>query len=334
MGGDNSPELLFEAVLLAVEQYPPTHTFILLATQQVVDNLHVQFIACLAVKSTARIEFHTVDDVITMSDEPLSAVRVKKSASVNVGMRMLKKHHLDAFISSGNTGAIIAAATLLLPMLPGITRPALLATLPTKKKPIAIIDIGGNLYCKANNLVQFAQMAAVYQRCRDGVLCPKIGLLNIGVESKKGTKELRQAYQLLQELSMRKVGQEGFSMKFIGNIEAREIFDGKVDVLVTDGFTGNILLKTTEGAAAFIIDQLETTVKNRSSKIFVNGEKEKLLKKFDYSEYPGAILCGVDGLVIKCHGNATPRALYHSIIGAIGLVERGLVKKIKASLIS
>jgi len=334
MGGDNPPELLFEAVLLAVEQHSPTHTFVLLATQQVVDILHLQYMDRLAVKTTARIEFHIVDDVITMADDPLSAVRVKKSASVNVGMRMLKKHHLDAFISSGNTGALIAAATLLLPMLPGISRPALLATLPTKKKPVAIIDIGGNLYCKAINLVQFAQMAAVYQRCREGVNCPKIGLLNIGVESRKGTKELRQAYQMLQDLSLRKEVQDGCAMKFIGNIEAREIFDGRVDVLVTDGFTGNILLKTSEGAAAFVVDQFEAAVKNASPKILVNGEKKDLLKKFDYSEYPGAIVCGVDGLVIKCHGNATPCSLYHSIMGAIGLAERGLVRKIKASLIS
>ncbi len=332
MGGDNSPELLFEAVLLSAEQHPPTHTFVLLATQQIIDTLHVQLISSLANKNTARIEFHFVDSVIAMDEEPLSAVRVKKTASVNMGMRMLKKHHLDAFISSGNTGALIAAATLLLPMLPGISRAALLAILPTKKKPLAIIDIGGNLYCKAQNLIQFAQMAAAYQRCREGIRCPKIGLLNIGVESKKGTKEVRQAYRLLQELGERKEEQEGHAMEFVGNFEAREIFEGHIDVLVTDGFTGNILLKTTEGAASFMGDQFKSLAKEPSTKVSTKSAIEKLLKKFDYSEYPGAIVCGVEGIVIKCHGNATSRALYHSIEGAISLVERGLIKKIKASI--
>lgn len=333
MGGDNPPEILFDAVLLCAEQLAPSHTFTLLATQQVVVALHLLHYAQLADKNTARIEFHIVENYIAMDEEPLTAIRIKKSASVLVGMRMLKKHHLDAFISSGNTGALISAATLLLPMLPGVNRPALLATLPTKKKPVAIIDVGGNLYCKSSHLVQFAQMAAAFQHCRESISCPKIGLLNIGTESKKGTKEVRQAYQLLQELSRRKEGYEGSTMQFMGNVEAREIFDGRIDVLVTDGFTGNILLKATEGAAEFIIDQFKPLFKN-SSKVQRKENLANIFKKFDYSEYPGAIVCGVDGLVIKCHGNSSSGALYMSMMDAVSLVERGLVKKIKAFLIS
>lgn len=336
MGGDNSPTLLFEAVFLAAQQQVPSLTFILFATQPVIDDLQVRYALLMSSLVISRIEFCSVTEVIAMDDDPLPAVRSKKGASLIVGMRMLKKRLIDAFLSNGNTGALIAAAALLLPKLLGMNRPALLALLPTRKNNVAIIDIGGNLYCKAHHLVQFAQIGAIYLRCSEGIATPTVGLLNIGIESKKGTKELRQAYQTLQEMSSQAVlqGKEP-SFHFAGNVEGREVFDGDIDLLVADGFTGNVLLKTAEGVAGFMLDSLKE-IRDKSTsqsklKSHIDGEHaiDELMTKFDTQEYPGAIICGVDGIVIKCHGNASPEAIYNSIIGTIALIEKDLIGQIK-----
>lgn len=215
----------------------------------------------------------------------------------------------------------------MLPMLPGIERPALLATLPTKKGRIAVIDVGGNIYCKAHHLVQFAQMAGAYKLCIEAIACPVVGLLNIGVESKKGTHELRKAYQLLKKQSIASKGQP--SMQFIGNIEGREIFDGALDILVTDGFTGNVLLKTTEGAASFILNYLLSSTKGLLREE-MTGVFDNLQHKFGYEEYPGAIVCGIEGILIKCHGNASTNAIVNSVNEAIHLVKKKFIAQMKS----
>lgn len=287
MGSDSSPSVLYEAVQ---ELKNDTCELVVFATPDITR------------------EGVSVTEVISMEDDPLAAIRLKKDSSLAVGLRYLKEKKIDAFISCGNTGALVAGSTLLLPLLPGVERPALLAVFPTQKKSLVVIDVGGNLSNKADLLVQFAHMGAAYQRCSEGIENPIIGLLNIGSESKKGTPEVREAYEILQKQKI----------QFAGNIEAREIFQGKIDVLVTDGFTGNVLLKTCEGLASFI---------------FESHPNEALQKTFSYDEYPGAIVCGVDGLVIKCHGQATKKALKNSILGAINLLKRNLITQLKSSLL-
>jgi glycerol-3-phosphate acyltransferase PlsX len=242
-----------------------------------------------------------------------------------MGMRQLKKGLLDAFISAGNTGALIASATLHMPRIPTIKRPALLTTLPSHKGEVAVIDVGSHISCKAHHLVSFAQMGAAYQRCYKKIAVPTVGLLNIGVESKKGTSELRLAYQLLQE---------GMSasptpnMQFVGNVEGREVFQGKVDVLVTDGFTGNILLKTSEGVSSFILEHLREALRNQPE------TREGLLKDFryhfDYEEYAGAVICGVERLIIKLHGQTSAKGLLNAIRGAVDLIKTGFIQQIKS----
>jgi glycerol-3-phosphate acyltransferase PlsX len=236
---------------------------------------------------------------------------------------MLKSHKIDAFISAGNTGALMAGAKILLPMLEGIERPALLTLLPTKNKPVAVLDVGANVACKPHHLVQFAKMGLAYQKSR-GIVCPTVGLLNIGSEKEKGTENVKEAYEALLELN-------GKETIFLGNIEGREVFEGKVDVLATDGFTGNIFLKTAEGIAAFILDRLNDAVLSSAApelKVAVN-HLEQLLH---YAEYPGAILCGVDGIVVKCHGHSNEHAFINGIKGAIRLVEHKFLEKIKKQL--
>lgn len=326
MGGDNSPQLLFEAVMEVSQQYPLL-TIVVFAPLTVISELHDQYDKKISCMSAASIEFHVANEYIAMSDEPLTAIRSKKEASLLIAMRLLKRKKLDALVSIGNTGALVAAAFLHLPPLTGINKPALLATLPSGNGKVAIIDSGGNLYCKAQHLVQFAQMGAVYQRCRGGIAHPRVGLLNIGVESKKGTKELREAYSLLSAMA-----KQNSDINFIGNIEAREILEGNVDVVVTDGFTGNILLKATEGAVAFSFNKFRQSLSAAGTAARTLKNLDHLAASLDYHEYPGALICGVDGVVVKCHGSASARGLYHSIIEAISLVKGKLIKQIKGLL--
>jgi glycerol-3-phosphate acyltransferase PlsX len=322
MGSDTPPQFLYEAVLRAAEHFDASCTLIALATQSIVDELTHHLNPTLTSPDFARIEFHIVPEVILMGDEPLMAIRRKSRSSLSTGIRLLKKRLIDAFVTAGNTGALIASITLSLPLLPGIKRPALLAVLPSETNPIAIVDVGGNVSSKSHYLIQFASMGAAYQRCCLGIAAPRIGLLNVGVESKKGTKELREAYQFLEENG------RSLNINFVGNIEAREVFQGKADVLVTDGFTGNILLKSIEGASTFILEYMA-----KSGGSHMHSIVNDLQKRFHYAEYPGAIVCGADGIIVKCHGNATPTALFNSIKGAVRLVKLKLVQQIKQQLL-
>lgn len=317
MGSDCSPLSLFQAVLQAARQFPQID-FLVFVTQDVIDQIFVQY-ASLFPARPAHLEFQVVSEVIDMQDEPIVSFRKKKNSSLVLGFRLLKKQSIDAFVSAGNTGAIIAGAALSLPLLPGIKRPALLATLPTEKSFVAIIDVGGNVACKASHLVQFAQLGVAFQRCYEGIKKPRVGLLNIGVESKKGTSEVRQAYQLLQASA------EQNEIDFIGNIEGRAVFQGLVDVLVTDGFTGNVLLKSSEGVSLFILNKLQESLQ------MVSPEQQKAILRhlhyqFDYEEYPGAIVCGPERIIVKCHGQSTPKSFFKGIQGAIRLVENGFIQ--------
>lgn len=326
MGSDTSPQVLFEAVLQAVQEFDVSKTFLVIATKEVVDvllSIHPQLS-----RLKNRIEFKVVTEVIFMSDDPIRAIRTKKNSSLVIGIRLMRKRKIDALVSAGNTGALIASATISLPRLPGIRRPALLALLPTKKGMVAVVDVGGNVSCKAQHLIQFAHLGAAYQRCMLGVDAPSIGLLNIGAESKKGTAEVQQAYQILKDLTIQTLA-EGLTprMHFVGNVEGRDVFQGKVDVLVTNGFTGNVLLKSTEGVASFIFDYILSDANPA-----VQSSLKKTQQYFNYAEYPGATLCGVEGVVVKCHGDSSARAMFSGIKGAIRLVEKNLIEKIKEHL--
>lgn len=315
LGSDTSPQLLLAAVLDFSQALKSPTRLCLFGTKTLFDSKNFpSSVSCV-----------TVEEIITMEDDPLSAIRHKKGASICVGMRMLKKGELSAFVSAGNTGALIASATTSLSTLPGIARPALLTLLPTRHKEIAVLDVGANVSFKVEHLLQFASMGIAYQKSR-GIPHPTVGLLNIGSEAKKGTPELREAYQKLQLLN-----QNSPSPIFTGNIEGKDVFKGQIDVLVTDGFTGNIFLKTAEGIASFILDELQQTAAEDCSP-HLKGALATLRHRLHYAEYPGAILCGVEGIVIKCHGDSSPQALTNSIKGAIRLVEHAFLEKIKAEL--
>lgn len=319
MGSDRSPQVLFDAVVQAAKQFSPT--FVVFADQEAILALADLKRQISASPSIAAIEFYPVKDSITMQDEPVESVRKKKHSSIVQGIRLLKKKNLeplDAFVSAGNTGALVAAATLNLPLL--VRRPGFLASLPTETGHVSVIDVGGNVACKAAHMVSFAKLGASFETICHGISHPKVGLLNVGAESKKGTHEHRAAHQLLLN--------HPTHFQFVGNIEGREILQGKVNVLVTDGFTGNILLKTTEGVASYILDFLRKNGAASSSSHFQHILQE-LQSHFSYSEYPGAILLGTEGIIVKCHGDSSAKAMFNSIKAAISYVEMDLIAKLK-----
>lgn len=330
LGSDSSPTFLFQAVLQAAEKFPHI-CFVVFCTKECAQELFLQNSKVFPLRHTYprrvsfspnSIEIEVVKEAIEMGDDPLVSIRKKRHSSLMCGIRSLKKCHIDAFVTTGNTGALIAAVTISLPLLPDIKRPALLAHLPTEKGYVTVVDVGGNVSCKAEHLVQFAKLGEAYQKSFVAVTSPRIGLLNIGIESRKGTLEIRKCYQLLQELhDQRKI-------HFIGNIEGKNIFRGDVDVVVTDGFTGNVFLKTSEGVSLFMCHKLRGALKD-----LPENQKEKILQEFmsqfDSEEYPGAVVCGVDRVVVKCHGKSSTKAFLQGLICAIKLVQNQFLQQIK-----
>lgn len=303
MGSDTPPEELLQAVIeLSEEKFPAE--FFVFAHPNVILPKHLNSIPC--------------PETITMDDDPILAVRRKKESSLCTGLRYLNDKKIDAFISAGNTGALLLAAKTTLKTLPNIDRPALLTLLPTHKKEVAVLDVGANLTLKAHHILQFAAMGIAFQKSR-GIPHPTVGLLNIGTEALKGTPQVREAYAKLETLNRDRA-------TFLGNIEGKDVFRGDIDVLVTDGFTGNIFLKTAEGLAAFILQQLEQRALHGSPSLI--HEITSLKDRLYIAENHGAILCGTSGIVIKCHGDVSPAHFLATIKSAVRLVEHGFVDKI------
>jgi len=235
-------------------------------------------------KQYSSFEYIETTEFVAMDDNPLSALRRKKNASLFAGLHFLKAKKIDAFVSAGNTGALVLGAKVILGNLPGILRSALLARMPTKKEPVAVLDVGANVQVKAIHLVQFSLLGTAFAKAH-GVKNPTVGLLNIGSEAMKGTSELRVAYKELKKL-------KNAPFHFAGNIEGKSVFDGDVDVLITDGFTGNVFLKTAEGIASLILDRFGTLLPPHEYKKLM-PQIGDLSGHLHYAEYPGAILAGI-----------------------------------------
>lgn len=309
MGGDQSPDSLFDAVLRAAESLNHSSEFMVYLPQAVINRIAPRIAAATGAGAIA---FTPAEEVIGQDEPPLEAARRKKKSSMSIGLQDLHTKEIDAFVSIGNTGALVASSTLTLKCFPTLSRPALLALLPTRRGSVAVVDVGGNVNCTAEQMVQFARMGAAYSQCCLGIATPKVGLLNIGQESLKGDSEVRRAYSMLEE-------QEG-EYHFSGNIEGTTVFEGVVDVLVTDGFTGNVFLKASEGISALMCDYM------RERDILQPLVEET----FDYAEHPGALLCGLNGLVIKTHGYSSPQALYSGIKAAHNYASEGVVDKMRS----
>jgi glycerol-3-phosphate acyltransferase PlsX len=274
-----------------------------------------------------RFEIIHTTDVITNNDHPVDAIRKKKDSSLVVGMKLLKDKKGEAFISAGNTGAVLAGGLFVAGRIKGIDRPAIAPILPGKNKPFMLIDAGANAECKPVNLLQFAVMGEIYMNKVLNVGSPEVALVNIGAEEEKGSKFTREAFGILKNSSV----------NFIGNIEGREIPEGAADVVVCDGFIGNTILKMFEGVTKTIFDILkEEIMSSTRSKIggmLLKPVFKSFKKKFDYTEYGGAILLGTDGTVIKAHGSSNAKAIKNAIRQAVLSVKGGVVESIKLEII-
>ena len=313
MGGDFAPKAAIAGALLALQELDEAHTVQLVGQTAVIES---QLAALLggelsqAAGVRDRISIVEAPDIIAMSDKPTAGLRKKPNSSMVVGLKMQVDGKSDAFVSAGNTGAQMASSAMLLKLQPGLTRPAIATVFPTARKPVIVLDSGANVDCSTKELLQFAWLGAVYAECIFGRPNPSIGLLSIGEEPEKGNAVVKEAHVLFQKA--------GFN--FHGNLEGRDLpagasDRGPFDVVICDGFVGNVVLKFYEAVAPMILRVL-------SEHPGIDPEHVKsALKGFDSTNYGGAPLLGVKGVSIICHGNSPPRAMKNAINVAVRAVE-------------
>ena len=310
MGGDNAPVATIKGAVRAIKEI---ESEILLVGNEEIINKHVKDIygKDSIGEISDRIKIHHATEEIEMTDTPTQAIKQKKDSSMVVGFNLLKEGKGDVFISAGNSGALLAGATLLVGRIKGIDRPAIAPMLPSYKKGVMLIDAGANTNCKPINLLQFAQMANIYLKKIYNIEKPAIGLLNIGTEETKGNELVRESYNLLKEKS------EELGINFVGNIEGREAFSGEIDAVVTDGFTGNIFLKTVEGLGKLVKRTLTESLKKNFFSMLGAIPAMPAIKRFaktmDYKEYGGALFLGVKQPVVKAHGSSDDYLFYFTI---------------------
>jgi len=313
MGGDNAPAEIVKGSILAAKDFDIEIIFV--GDKPEIEK-HLN-------GSSKNISIIHTTEVITCEDEPTTSIRTKKDSSMVVGMKLLAEGGGDAFVSAGSTGAIITGATLIVKRIKGIRRVALAPLIPANGKSTLLIDCGANADCTPEFLEQFAIMGNAYAKAVLNVQNPKIALLNNGDEETKGNELAKNSYQAIKALPL----------NFVGNIEARDVLNGNVDVIVTDGFSGNILLKSIEGTAMYFSKNLkEMLTKNIVTKlcaVLLSGGIKDFKKKFDYNEHGGAPILGADGVVIKAHGSSGSLAFYNAIRQAKKFAETKVILSIK-----
>lgn len=274
---------------------------------------------------------HHASEVITAADHPSVAVKSKRDASMRVAFDLVKRGDADAVISAGHSGAMLACGLFVFKRLGEVDRPAIVTCLPTLKQACALIDVGANVECKPHQLAQFALMGAAYSKARLGVERPRVGLLANGEESSKGTELTRQAHALISGPQMANAGFE-----YLGYVEAKELFAGLADVVVTDGFTGNILLKTAEGLGqlmfSLVKSELTQTLRSRVGGWLAQPALRQIAARVDYQEYGGAPLLGIDGMAIVCHGRSSEKAITSAIGVAAQFAACGLIAEVSRQM--
>ncbi len=315
MGGDNAPSVEVEGAIQAVEEFG--HDLVLVGDEgRIKKELEKHGF------SSDKITLKHASEVIEMHEPAALSVRRKRDSSIVVGLDLIKKDQADAFVSAGNTGAVVCAATLSLRLLPGIERPGIAIVIPTLKGTSLIIDVGANINTKPIHLLQYGIMADAYSRYILGKSNPSAGLLSVGEEESKGTEFIKEAHMLLNESKL----------NFAGNIEGRDVYAGKVDIILCDGFVGNVILKISESVADTIMQSLKQEIKANFlatiGAVLSGSAFNELKKKMDYSERGGALLLGVDGRCIICHGSSTPKAIKNAIRVAAEFVKQDVNKHI------
>lgn len=314
MGSDRAPTVEVEGAVGALHDRPDL-TVVLVGDSEVVRaelDRHPD-------APRERIEVVHAPEVIDPGESPTQAVRRKPASSIVVGTRLVKSGEADAFLSAGSTGAVMAAAVLLLRPIPGVDRPAVGSPIPSAQGTVFLIDMGANVDTRPQHLLQFAHLGTIYAQDLMGMENPRVGLLNNGSEPGKGNEQTLETYALLESAP---------SLNFVGNVEGRDVIHGQCDVLVCDGFVGNVLLKFYESMAGFINNLLKTEMEEQGVKL----DLKRVYSRLDYSTYGGAPLLGVNGVVIIAHGGSPPQAIRNGIGVAARSVERRMVEHIAARL--
>lgn len=318
MGGDHAPERVVDGAFEAANEAAGRIEVSLVGRREVIER----YIAEKHLEAD-NIEIVDAPEVIEMSESPATAVRRKRNSSIVTAMRMQKEGVVQAVVSAGNTGAVVASSLVLLGRLHGIHRPAIGIYLPSRNGGTIMLDGGANSDCDAHNLVQFAMMGSVYAEHFLGKPSPRVGLLSIGEEKSKGNELTRDSHEIL----------EAGNLNFLGNVEGRDIFMGEVDVVVTDGFVGNVVLKFTESIIYYITSLVKEGVgKNPISRLgaaMMRPVFRDIRRSLDYAEYGGAPLLGVNGVVIIGHGGSSARAIKNAILAAERFVSSGINNRIK-----
>ena len=324
MGGDHAPDAIVQGAIDAAKEFDVQ--IVLVGRGEAI----LKSLSNLGLDTLPKgVEVANADDVVDMHDDPATVVRKRKDSSMVVGLRMLADGQGDAFISAGSTGALLSAATLVVKRVKGIRRAAFCPEIPTDNKTL-LIDCGANAECTPEFLVQFAFLGSVYAKKVQGKENPKVGLLNIGSEDSKGTALQKEVYALLQ-----KAHEQGL-LNFVGNVEARDVPLSAVDVVVADGFSGNILLKSIEGTASFMAGILKSMFKkNLLTKIAALICKDGIMefkKRMDYREVGGTMLLGITKPVVKAHGSSDARAIRSAVKQAMEAVRGDLTPDLQASM--
>ena len=320
MGGDLAPSEIIKGAYDAYLKYNPE--IVLVGIKDKIEKAAADLNIDLKV-------FRIVDctQEVLMNDHPSDVVKHKKDSSIFIGTKILSENLNGAFVSAGNTGAVMASALLNVKRLEGVLRPAIAVVIPVADKPVVLIDAGANADCKPQYLKQFALMGKVYYENILDLKNPKVGLLNVGSEEGKGNELSVQAQGLLKEFK---------EINFYGNIEARDLFNGAVQVVVCDGFTGNVLLKAIEGLAGLFFNEIrQILIANFTSKMCAAILKKpfrNMKKKFDYEEYGGAFLVGINGIVIISHGSSKAKAITNAVRVAIEGQKSGIIEKIAGQI--
>lgn len=328
MGGDNAPDANIKGAVNAINQIKAEVW--LIGKEEIIKGKFKELYNKDISEISPRLKIYNATESIEMVDTPTVAIRQKKDSSMVVGFNLLKEGKGDVFISAGNSGALLTGATLIIGRLKGVDRPALAGILPSYHKRLVLMDCGSNTNCKPINLLQFAQMSSIYIRDALKIENPAIGLLNIGTEETKGNELIKESYKLLKEKSPE------LGINFIGNIEGRDAFSGKVDAVIADGFTGNIFLKTVEGMGKLIKKSLtESLKKNIFSMIGAIPTLpaiSRFKKMMDYKEYGGALFLGVKKPVVKAHGSSDEKLFEFTIKQAEQFVNNKTVEKLATAL--
>jgi glycerol-3-phosphate acyltransferase PlsX len=316
MGGDHAPEVVVRGTIAAVKEYKVDVIL-------VGDEAKIKPLLHKSRYSGNNISIRHATEIIEMSESAATSVRRKRDSSIVLGVELLKSGHADAFFSAGNTGAVVCAAALGLGLLPGIERPGIAIVAPNLKKSTSlIIDVGANIDPKPNQLLQYGIMADVYSRYILNKTNPTVGLLNIGEEEAKGTDFVKETHELLEKSSL----------NFIGNVEGKGVYSGECDIILCDGFVGNVVLKTSESVGETILILLKRHLLNsllgKIGLFFLLPSLKRLKKDLDYAEYGGAPLLGVNGIVIIGHGRSNAKAVKNAIRVAKEEVERKFNEKV------